>query len=82
MSNPFQVIDFETLAGQALKRQLEARVEELRAKLEDVALSERDTQATRGALAEIRKLLRPAPQHVATPRYSGMSFNSRGNSTV
>ena len=78
MSNPFQVIDFDTLAGQVLKRQLEDRVEQLRDKLEDVSLSERDTQATRGALAEIRSLLRPAPQHVTSPRYSGMEFSRGG----
>jgi hypothetical protein len=82
MSNAFVVIDFESVPGQALKQLLEVRVEELRTKLEDVSLTERDTQAVRGALVELRSLLRPAPQQVTSLRYSGMSFNHRGGNAA
>ncbi|MEY4931697.1 MAG: hypothetical protein RLZZ403_17 [Pseudomonadota bacterium] len=82
MSNPFIAIDFDTVPGQAMKALLEGRIEELRAKLEDVSLTERDTQAVRGALTELRTLLRPTPQHVPSLRYSGMSFNKRGGNAA
>ena len=78
MSNAFDAIDYATPAGQQIKARLEDRLGQLRAKLEDQNLAERETQAVRGAIGEIKSLLRGPATPVFTPGYSNMDFNKRG----
>lgn len=78
MSSVFKTIDFETQTGQQVKVFLLERLEELRNQIESPSLNERDTQAARGALGEIRRLLNASPPVVQGPRYSGMSFTKGG----
>jgi hypothetical protein len=66
----FDAIDYTTQEGAKIGRLLDFRLSELRSKLEDVSLSERDTQVVRGGIAEIKRLQsKPAPR-VAAPSYS------------
>jgi len=74
MSNAFDVIDFRTQEGQSIKEHIETRIDELVRGLEDVSLSDRDTQAHRGGIRELRRLLNKRPQMVEGMRYSGMDF--------
>ncbi len=67
----FDVIDFRTAEGHKLGEFLRRRLEELRGQLEDPAASNDTTQQTRGAIREIRALLRERPQTLVSPRYSG-----------
>jgi hypothetical protein len=67
----FDTINLTTDEGAKLKRLLEGRLEELRAQLESPAQGDRETAATRGAIAELKRLLNVAPPHVAPLRYSG-----------
>lgn len=71
MSSAFTAMNFDSVEGRRLKAIIEERLEEARVKLEDVNLSERDTQATRGSIRELRNLLRGSAHHVSAPRYSG-----------
>jgi len=67
----FYNIDFNTNEGAKLGRALVERLDELRSRLEDVALSERDTQAARGAISEIKRMLnRPIVKVTSVPSYS------------
>ncbi len=68
----FDTVNLQTEEGAKLKRLLLSRLDELRAKLESPELSERDTALTRGAIAEIKRLLNEAPPYVAPLRYSGL----------
>ena len=81
MSNAFNAMDFDSNVGAQLKKIIEGRLDELRRQLEDPTMSDRDTQATRGAIQELRRMLRPAPPQVTTPRYGGMDFSQRGRET-
>lgn len=74
MSAIFNTMDFESAVGVRLKTFIETRLGELSVKLEDQQMDFASTQATRGAIKELRSLLRPAPQHVSTPRYGNMNF--------
>jgi hypothetical protein len=67
----FDTINLQTDDGAKLKRLLSARLDELRNQLESPTMGDRETQATRGAIAEIKRLLSVAPPHVAPLRYSG-----------
>lgn len=78
MSSVFKTIDFETPSGQQVKAFLTERLEELRNQVESTGLGERETQATRGAIQEVRRLLNASPPVVNGPRYSGMSFTQGG----
>jgi hypothetical protein len=78
MSSVFKTIDFETPSGQQVKAFLLERLEELRNQVESPTLGMPETQAVRGALQEIRRLLNAAPPVVSGPRYSGMSFTKGG----
>jgi len=64
-------IDQTTSEGARLAREVASRIIELRNRLEDVNLSERETQAIRGALQELKSLVAPPRQAVvAVPSYS------------
>lgn len=71
-------IDFNSDTGREIKRQIEARLLELRSKNEDVALPERETAATRGGIMELKRLLAPAPTYVAPLRYSAQRLTNQG----
>jgi len=68
--SPFDFIDFTTPEGAKLGRMLSARCDELRSQLENPDLSERDTQLTRGALRELKTLMKKPAQRVTVPTYS------------
>lgn len=67
----FDTINFQTDEGSAIKRLLNARHAELLAQLASTTMMDRETWITRGAIAEIARLLNVAPPHVAPLRYSG-----------
>ena len=67
----FDTINFKTDEGAALKRLLTARLAELSSQLESTTMMDRETWITRGAIAEIKRMLNVAPPHVAPLRYSG-----------
>lgn len=74
MSGAFDVIDFTTQQGVKLKARLEGRLAELREQLEGTAMGEAQTNQVRGAISELKALLRKAPPIVNSPVYSGMDF--------
>jgi hypothetical protein len=67
----FDTIDFTGKEGAAIRERLLHRLSELRSRLEDPGLSDRETQVTRGAIQEIKGLLREPVPVVNAPRYSG-----------
>jgi hypothetical protein len=75
----FDTINFTTDEGAKLKRLLNDRLSELSAQLESPTMMERETFITRGAIAEIKRLLNVAPPHVAPLRYSGQYKPDGGN---
>ena len=68
--SPFESIDFTTPEGAKLRKMLTARCDELRSQLESTEMSERDTMLTRGALRELKSLLKAPAQVVKLPSYS------------
>ncbi len=74
MSSAFNSIDYDLHSGNEIKKLIEARLEELRVKLETHDMIERDTQQTRGAIRELRQLLRDKPPVVHATRYGNTSF--------
>jgi len=71
MSSVFDTINFTTETGVKVKAIISERLEELRAALESPNMGELETAKTRGAIAELKQLLRVAPPMQAPLRYSG-----------
>lgn len=65
----FDSINFDTPEGEKLKQRLMDRLQELRERNDDVTLGDRETQANRGAIQEIKKLLQPAAKVVKVQSY-------------
>ena len=73
-----QTLSFESQEGASNRRIIEARIEVLRVQLESVEMDFPTTQATRGAIKELRKMVSPAMPVITSPQYSGMSFKPTG----
>lgn len=65
----FHAIDFTTTEGAKLKRILLARLSEQRDKLDDPGLLEKDTALIRGAIVELKHLLKEAMPVAQVPSY-------------
>jgi hypothetical protein len=66
----FDSIDFESTEGARIKVMLEARLQELRVKNDDVGLGERETAFTRGCISETKKWLAGAKPIVPLQSYN------------
>jgi hypothetical protein len=66
----FDSINFNTPEGSKIKDMLEARLQELRVQNDDPGLSEREAQAKRGAIAEVKRLLAGPAKLVPLSSYS------------
>lgn len=67
----FDGINFASPEGQKIKRFIESRLIELRNQLESPTMSEKETQTARGAIQELKRLIRDPAVVVNTPAYSG-----------
>lgn len=72
-----QTLKFESQEGVDNKRIVEARITALCGQLESVDMDFHATQATRGAIKELRRMLAPPMPNVTSPKYSGMDFKQR-----
>ena len=68
--SPFDGIDFNTPVGDKVRQLLEQRLAELRTKLEGITMTEAETQQARGAILELKSLLKPAMRITKLPTYN------------
>jgi hypothetical protein len=64
------IINFHSTEGAKIQSIIEGRLAVLRLQLEDPAVDEREAQAKRGAIAELKQMLGGEFPVVKSPRYS------------